>query len=186
MLMNKLLLATVILISGIVGAKAQTTQICRQGEVTFFSYTSVEDIEATNNTVLSFFYPNTNEIGVQVLMRAFTFQKSLMYEHFNESYIESDLYPKAFFKGKIIDFDPNQEGEQTKIIKGEFSLRDVTMPVEFKTKITRKNQSFHLSGTLSLTVDDYNIKIPALLAPNIAKNIEVSFNFQYAPDESKK
>lgn len=88
-------------------SSAQNQQIARQGQVSFFSYTSVENIEANNNQVLSIIDYSKSKIAVSMLMRAFVFKKDLMYEHFNESYIESDLYPKANFEGIIIDFDEN-------------------------------------------------------------------------------
>ena len=183
--MNRQLLSLfTIMIFGL--AQAQDEYITNQGQVSFFSYTSVEDIEAINNQALSVFYPETGQIGARILMRAFTFEKSLMYEHFNESYIESDLYPTAFFQGEIINFDPLQEGSQTKIIKGDFTLRDITTPLQIKAKITKENTGYTISGELEVLVDDYKIKIPAILSPNIAKNIKISFNFQYDPNDNQK
>ncbi|MEM6687380.1 MAG: YceI family protein [Bacteroidota bacterium] len=155
----------------------------RQGQVTFFSYTSVENIQATNNQVLSLFNPNTQEVAVSILMRAFVFKKSLMHEHFNESYIESDLYPKATFNGKISDFTIADTAPQTRIIKGDFTLKDRTKPIEVKATITKTNEGYTIEGTLDIMIDDYNIKVPPLLSPNISKKIEVTFNFTYASYE---
>ncbi|WP_299680504.1 YceI family protein [uncultured Dokdonia sp.] len=183
--MNKLLLLF-FTIYGVGLVHAQDQYITRQGEVTFFSYTSVENIQATNNQVASILYPSSNKIGVQILMRAFTFEKSLMYEHFNESYIESDLYPKATFQGVIVDFDPTQEGTQTRIIKGDFKLRGITKPVEFKAMIVKSDNIYSISGALDVSIKDYEIKVPPILSPNIAKNVQVSFKFQYAPNDNQK
>ncbi|WP_111684448.1 YceI family protein [Winogradskyella tangerina] len=158
--------------------------ITRQGTVTFFSYTNVENIQATNNQVLSLFKPNDSAIAVSILMRAFVFEKSLMQEHFNESYIESDLYPKATFEGSIIDFDPSFEGEQTRIVKGDFTLKDVTMEREIKVKITKSETGYTIEGDFNVSIKDHNIKVPGLLSPNIAETINVSFNFQYEPYEN--
>ena len=44
-----------------------------------------------------------NKLGVQVLMTTFEFKRALMQEHFNENYMESEIYPKAIFKGKYED-----------------------------------------------------------------------------------
>ncbi|WP_430408263.1 YceI family protein [Kordia sp.] len=180
--MNKFLLAFIFIISSSITSETNEF-IERQGQVTFFSYTSVENIQATNNQVLSLFNPETQEIAVSILMRAFVFKKSLMREHFNESYIESDLYPKATFSGKIIGFDATSEDEQTKIIKGDFTLKNITKPVEIKAKITKNADGYIISGTLDVLINDYSINVPPLLSPNISKKIEVSFNFKYAPYE---
>ena len=180
--MNKILLAFIFIISSSI--RTETNEfIERQGQVTFFSYTSVENIQATNNQVLSLFNPETQEIAVSILMRAFVFKKTLMREHFNESYIESDLYPKAEFTGKILDFDATNQDVQTKIIKGDFTLKDITKPVEIKATITKVPEGYTISGSLDVLIDDYNINVPPLLSPNISKKIEVSFNFNYVSYE---
>ena len=182
--MNRLLLLAFLAICTSFTYKEGRKMIERQGQVTFFSYTPVENIQAVNNQVLSSIDLDSNEIAVSILMRAFVFKKSLMHEHFNESYIESDLYPKATFQGAIVDFDSNFSGTQTKIIKGNFTLRNITKPVEIKAQITKENNQYTMKGELEVTVKDYEIKIPPILSPNIAKKIQVSFNFQYKPYEN--
>ncbi len=181
--MNKLILIFFLFLLNGQQSK-QEKIIARQGRVAFFSYTSVENIKAENNQVLSIIDLSTQDIAVSMLMNAFVFEKALMREHFNESYIESDLYPKATFEGKIIDFDPSFEGEQTKIVKGTFSMHGVTKELEIKVKIEKLEDTFILTGTFDAYVKDYNIKIPPLLAGNIAKTISVDFRFEYKPYDS--
>lgn len=157
--------------------------IARQGQVTFFSYTSVENIEAKNNQVLSIIDLEKQEIAVSMLMRAFVFKKDLMYEHFNESYIESDLYPQANFKGKLVDFDVNL-AKQTSTIKGTLTIHGIAKEVAIKTMIENKNNNYTLTGEFIAAVKDFNIKIPAILSSNIAKTINLKFRFQYQPYEN--
>jgi len=150
----------------------------RFGQVAFFSHTDVENIEAVNNQTVCTLNTDTGDIVVHLLMRAFVFKNTLMRDHFNDSYIESDFYPKAIFKGKIIDFDPTQSDIQIRMIKGQFTLRNQTAPLTFKVKIGSANESFILSGITEVFIENYNIKIPKLLSPNIAKSIQVSFDFE--------
>ena len=166
------------------GFNTKPTQfIARQGQVSFFSYTTAENIEAKNNQVLSIIDLSNNEIVISMLMNAFVFKKSLMREHFNDSYIESDLYPKATFKGKIIDFDPLSTTTQTKIIKGTLTLRNIAKEIEIKTTITKNNGSYQLAGEFEIVVEDFNINIPPIVAPNIAKIISTKYRFEYQPYE---
>lgn len=157
--------------------------MARQGQVSFFSYTSVEHIKAENNQVLSIIDLESGEIAVSMLMNAFIFEKALMREHFNESYVESDIYPKATFVGRVIDFDPYGNEEQTRMVKGNFSMHGVTKELEIKTRIQRKANVFLLTGNFETLVKDYEIKIPPLLAGNIAKMISVDFRFECLPYE---
>jgi len=126
---------------------------------------------------------STGQIAVQMLMNTFIFEKSLMKEHFNESYIESDLYPHANFDGEILDFVPKQE-EQTKVIKGSFELHGAKKNIEFKASIVYNNGIYTLKGDVQLSVKDYNIKIPSLLSPNIADAIAVNFNLEFESYEN--
>ena len=158
--------------------------IARQGQVSFFSYTAIENIKAENNQALSIIDLQNGNIAVSMLMNAFVFEKALMKEHFNESYIESDIYPKAVFEGKIIDFDPLTENVQTKMVKGIFTMHGVSKNVEVKTKIEHIGENYILTGTFDALVKHYNIKIPPLLAGNIADTISVNFRFEYRPYEN--
>lgn len=158
--------------------------IARQGHVAFFSYTSVENIKAENNQVLGIIDLQQGEIAVSMLMNAFIFEKALMREHFNESYVESDIFPKATFEGAILNFDADQMGDQTRIVKGIFSMHGVAKELEIKAKIEHINKNYIVSGTFEAVVKDYEIKIPALLAGNIAKTVSVDFRFECVPYEN--
>ena len=181
--MNKLFLV-LFFCSSLGFAQSTTKVITSQGQVSFFSYTSVENIKAENNQVLSIIDLTDGSIAISMLMNTFIFEKALMKEHFNESYIESDIYPTATFEGNIVDFEPKTDGKQTKIIKGKFVMHGVTKQLEVKTVIERKNGVYTASGTFETFVKDYHINIPPLLAGNIAKSIEVNFKFEYRPYEN--
>ena len=112
-------------------------------------------------------------------MRAFVFKKDLMYEHFNEAYIESDMYPKANFVGNIIDFDTSKTESQTRIIRGNLTIHGITKPVEIKANIENKNGKYNIFGDFKINVNDFQIQIPPILASNIAKTILVNFDFKY-------
>ena len=71
----------------------------REGHVHFFSSTPIEDIEADNHQMSGLLDASNGSFAFQVQMRAFHFEKALMEEHFNESYVESDTHPKATFQG---------------------------------------------------------------------------------------
>lgn len=161
----------------------QNQFIARQGKISFFSYTSVENIEANNNQVLSILDIEKSEIAISMLMRAFVFKKDLMYEHFNESYIESDLHPKANFIGEIIDFDANTSEKQTKIISGKLTIHGITKEVKIKANIENTTKNYIISGEFDVQVKDFEIKIPPILSSNIAKTIAIKFQFQYQPYE---
>ncbi len=181
--MVRILAVFLIAFLSISDADSNEKVIARQGKVSFFSHTSVEDIKAENNQVLSVIDLSKGEIAVSMLMNAFIFEKALMREHFNESYIESDIYPKAVFEGVLVDFDPAAQGEQTRMAKGLFTMHGVSKQLEIKVKITNDSNGYVVSGNFETLVKDYDINIPPLLAGNIAKSISIDFRFEYEPYE---
>ena len=173
---------TILMSVSFLGLMAQK-QLTREAFIKFYSETPVENIEAKNNQVLSILDIDKNEIAVSMLMRAFVFKKDLMYEHFNESYIESDIYPKASFLGKILDLDLVSKETQTKIIRGKLTVHGITKEIDIKTTIEYIDDNYVLSGNFNVLVKDFEIKIPPILSSNIAKTISIKFRFQYQPYE---
>lgn len=167
----------------IVVVQAQDRIITRQGQISFFSYTSVENIEASNNQVHSIVDLASKQIAVNMLLRAFVFKKALMEEHFNESYVESDIYPRLKFEGNLENFDRETKEAQTRIVKGILDFHGVQKEVSIKVKIELLQNRYLFSGDFEIGIDDYDIKVPPLLAPNIAKTITIKFRFEYEPYE---
>ncbi|MBL4754635.1 MAG: YceI family protein, partial [Flavobacteriales bacterium] len=77
--------------------------ISSSSEISFYSETPIEDIEATNTRSSSLLNTKDKKLVFQIPIKAFKFEKNLMEEHFNENYLESDKYPKASFNGYIMD-----------------------------------------------------------------------------------
>ncbi len=182
--MSKITTVIFVLCSWMASYGQKTDQyITRQGQTSFFSYTSVENIKASNNQALSILDIAKKEIAIVILMRAFVFEKALMEEHFNESYIESDIYPKATFEGSIPDFDGSLNDVQTKMIKGVLTVHGVDKNIEIKTKIEKTKEAYAFSGDFEVDIADFDINVPPIVEKNIAKTISITFRFEYMPYE---
>ena len=166
-----------------ISINAQDKYFTKSGNVSFFSYTLVEDIKADNNQVLSIIDAKNGEIVIKILMRSFQFKKALMQEHFNENYIESHKYPKAIFKGTINNFETLDEIKETEII-GKLTIRGIEKEVIIKTNIERQKNKISLKGDFSVKVSDFDIKIPAVVSKNISRTIKISFDLNYKPYKS--
>ena len=98
--MKKVLFTLIALISVSLTINAQKQKTSKT-HIKFFSTTPVEDIEANNYATVGTIEPATGKIVFSVPMQSFEFEKSLMQQHFNETYLESEKFPYATFKGKI-------------------------------------------------------------------------------------
>lgn len=159
---------------------SQGKYITKDGYISFFSHSLVEDIKADNKQVLSIIDSETGEIAIQLLMRSFLFKKALMQQHFNESYVESHKYPKATFKGFILNFKELEDTDDTEI-KGTITIHGIEKEISIIARINSNQKVIKISGDFMVEVADFNIKIPAVVRNNIAKIIKVDFNLEHKP-----
>jgi len=153
-----------------------------QGSITFFSSAPLEDIEAKNGKVISLINISNNEIVVRVPIKQFLFRNSLMQEHFNENYMESERYPHATFKGKIneiIDF--GKPGTYDVSSTGVLNIHGVNQKRTLKGRLIITNPGMTLTTRFDVLLADHKIKIPRIVFNKIAEKIAVTTNFTYSP-----
>jgi hypothetical protein len=154
---------------------AKEIYFTRSGNVSFFSSTPIEDIKADNDQMTCVMNLETGEVSFRIPILGFNFKNGLMQEHFNENYMESDIYPNASFKGKINDWgniDLN-ETHQSVRLDGTMTIHGVSKKISEKGMISLINDNVHGSSKFQIMVADYDIEIPKLLRENIAKVIDV-------------
>lgn len=145
----------------------------------FYSEAPVEDIEAINQDGQSAINLSTGEIVFSIPIKAFIFEKSLMQEHFNENYLESEEYPRAIFKGVISGYDIEKTAWQQAIAQGKMVIHGIENDFSCKGKIKIENSALKIETKFPIQLNDYNIKIPKIVFYNIAEIIEVTINFDY-------
>jgi len=165
---------------------AQTLYITRNGQISFFSKTPMENIDATNNEVTSMINSTTGEMVYAVLIKSFRFERALMEEHFNENYLESDKFPKATFSGKIINSDKidfSKNGNYQATVEGELTIHGIKKPVSSTGTIIVAGTKLSATSMFSIRLADYNIKIPSLVADKISETIDIKVNCEYQPKQ---
>lgn len=156
--------------------------LTRTGTIKFFSETDIENIEAINNQVSSVLNSENGEMAFTLLMKAFSFEKALMQEHFNEKYVESEKFPKAKFKGSIVDYSAKSITETPTefTVKGSLTIHGVTNEIEVKETL-HKTSDNRIVGKSTFTIkpEDYDIEIPSAVRENISKTIEINVKVDY-------
>ncbi|MEP1033250.1 YceI family protein [Ekhidna sp.] len=148
--------------------------------IRFYSDAPMEDIEAINESATSIVDIGSKTIVIVVPIKSFSFKKKLMQEHFNENYLESDDFPNAIFKGKLIDWN-GSEGSSTALAEGTLELHGVIKDVTISGDLDYSKNSLKLSTVFSISLEDYNIKIPKAVFYKIAEEVEVTAKLAYAP-----
>jgi len=174
--MKKLLLFLLLFASRLVIQEAisQTLFSTSTGEISFFSSTPVEDISAVNKKVGSIINSDSREVAVQMRITDFSFPNKLMQEHFNENYLESEKYPTATFKGKIVgNEDFTLPGNHTVKATGTMKIHGVEQPLDLIGKLISDGKSLNLKVEFVIKLVDYKIEIPTLVFAKIAEEIQV-------------
>ena len=151
----------------------------KNGNISFFSKTAMEDIKADNNQVMSILDTKTGDLQFSVLVKSFHFQKALMEEHFNENYMESNKFLKALFKGTITDpskIDFSKDGVYKVNVSGEMNLHGVTKKIVSNGTITINAGIITASSIFPIKLAEYEISIPKLVKDNIAETINITVN----------
>src|ERR1700754_2432839 len=149
--------------------------------ISFYSDAPLEDITADNKKVTTIFNSGTGDIVFSVPMKEFKFAKSLMQQHFNEKYVESEKYPKATFQGKIAGFNPGTTGVQNGKAQGKLTIHGVTKDIDVPGTIEAQGKKLVMKSKFKVKVADYDIEIPQIVFNNIAEEVEVTIDFLYKP-----
>jgi len=162
-------------------SNSQKQFLTKNGAITFFSSTTMADIKADNNQVLSIIDASNGKMAIIILMKSFMFKKALMQEHFNENYVESDLFPKATFKGEILNFETIKNSETKLEVKGSITIHGKRKEIIIPATFIRSENTIFVKGEFNLLLSDYNIKIPSIVSKKIAKELKVTFEFNHKP-----
>lgn len=168
---------TILLLSTALSSWSQKFSI-EKSYIKFFSSATIEDITAENTKANSIFNEATGEVVFSIPIQEFQFAKSLMKEHFNEKYMESEKFPKSTFQGKINDFKPDG-GLQTVTASGKLTIHGVTHEVQIPGTIEKANGKITMKAKFMVKLEDYKITRPRLLWKNIAEEVEVTVEFNY-------
>jgi polyisoprenoid-binding protein YceI len=158
-------------------APAPTKYFTRTGTISFFSATPLEDIAARNQLVAAVVDMQTGQVALTVLMKEFKFPKSLMQDHFNENYVESEKYPKALFSGHLVGMQAASlagAGPQAVQVEGDLTIHGITQRVRVPGTLALQDNHLLVNTKFVVVPADYHIEIPLLVRGHIAKTVDVT------------
>jgi|TARA_B110000467_G_C18234951_1_gene430989 polyisoprenoid-binding protein YceI len=147
----------------------------RNAEVYFLSdKEAVELVEAKNTQVGAVIDLTQSELAFQIQLRAFHFDIALMEEHFNENYVESEVYPKATFRGSFIDFPSDLTQQKELVVKGVMDFHGVQKEMEISVQLQIIDEVLYGESEFVLSCSDFGIEIPKLVSDKLADEINVT------------
>jgi polyisoprenoid-binding protein YceI len=174
--MNKRIFITLLILCLATSITAQGKYKTKTASITFeASVPSYEEVKGTNENVSAILNTDTGEFASLALVTGFRFKVALMEEHFNENYLESTVFPKAIFKGKLDGFLMSDVSEEISeyTLKGSITIHGVTQPLEAQVKVKIVNDVIELATEFILKPEQFNIKIPKIVSNKIAEEVFV-------------
>jgi|SRR6218665_2486982 len=156
--------------------------IAKTCEISFFSASPLENIEAVNKACKPILNTATNDLQMKVVVTAFQFDKPLMQEHFNENYMETEKFPNAIFKGKINEkIDWTKDGEYKVTVTGKLTMHGVEKERTVEGVVKIKGTEITLTSKFNIHIADHAIKVPSLYVETIAEDVETKINAVLEP-----
>ena len=182
--MKKSVAAMVSLVLIPLGILGQGKYLTNNGVISFYSHTIIEDITAVNSEVAAVIDGQSGEIAIILKMTQFQFEKKKMQEHFNENYVESEIFPKATFSGSILnntDINYNAPGLYNVKVRGEMTIHGQTQSVSAEGTVKVGSVGIVCSTKFKLNPEDYKIKIPRTVRKNISEQMEITVELACEP-----
>jgi polyisoprenoid-binding protein YceI len=146
-----------------------------EGTVAFVSDAPLERIEASSTLLKGIVDASSKTFAFTLDITSFQgFNSPLQRVHFNENYMEADLYPVATFSGKFIeDIDLLSDGAHEVRVKGKLKIHGVEKERIIKGSVTIARGTMRIQSIFSVLLEDHNIRIPRVVYQKIAKMVTV-------------
>jgi polyisoprenoid-binding protein YceI len=159
----------------------QGTYTCKNAKISLFSAAPIADISASTSSGISTYNAATGELAFSVSISSFQFPKSLMQEHFNTEYMESDKYPKATFVGKIQQHtDLSKNGTFPITVAGELEVHGVKQARTINGNMVVNNGVISMTSEFIVKTADHHIKVPKIVFHKIAEIIKMNVSAVYS------
>lgn len=163
---------------------AQERYRTHSGVISFNASTPLEDIEATNTRVNAIVEGTSGALAVVLLIKDFQFPRKLMQEHFNENFMESGRFPKAYFRGDLAGFraDSLAASDTPYTIEGQLTIHGVSRNVKANASVRKEGTVINLTSQFILAPEAYDIEVPKILFKKIAEEVEVTLQLRLRQD----
>ncbi len=153
----------------------------KNGIINFKSDAPLEVIKAQSKSLQGLIDPNTKEFAFSVDISSFHgFNSDVQRTHFLEDYLEETKFPKAIFRGKIIEdnlFD--KPGTYPVRAKGVLEIHGIEKERIIKGTLTIKPGSAHIETNFLIPLSDHGIEIPKIVKQKIAEEIMVTIDIEF-------
>jgi len=157
--------------------------ICKNGKANFLSDAPLEIIKASTKNLSGALNITDRSFSFSIPTKTFEgFNSSLQKVHFNEDYMETELYPNSTFKGKIIEeVDLSVKGEYKIRAKGKMNIHGVEFDRIVRCDLIVGENKIDVKAVFTVFLADHNISIPSIVNKKIAEEIKLDIQLTLTP-----
>ena len=157
-----------------------------KNSVKFTSSTTVLDFDGVTDRIDGYIYwegdkifSGKNELYFEVDLNTVKTGIGKRDRDMREDVLETDKWPKTYFKGTIVSASKTDSSNSYNIIaKGKMFIHGVEKEMKIPAVIKLQNGTMNVQTRFSVFLKDYNIEAPSLLAfIKVAEEIKLSLNF---------
>lgn len=155
-----------------------------KNSVTFYSSTSLLDFEGKTENIDGYMYwkgekdfGEDTDLYFEIQLNTFDTGIGKRNRDMRDDILETKKYPYASFKGKIVNTEIKDDVYKV-IVKGEMFLHGIKKEMEIPSVITRKNGRMNIKANFSISLKEFNITAPSLIAfIKVADEIKLELDF---------
>lgn len=173
--MKQVVIAVISIFMMLNSTTAQKIYGTRNGKISFSTPTD-DDVKAVNNEVTSRIADN-GQMTFSLLIKGFRFKLAEMQEHFNDQYLESTSFPRADFKGTIINLGEvnfSKDGSYKATVKGDLTMHGVTKTITVNGTIDIKAGKPVVKAAFTTVLKDFKID-----ASSVTDKVTIDISCQY-------
>jgi hypothetical protein len=167
-------------------ADAQDRWFTKSGRIRFDATAkgSPEEVVGNHPAIVCVLDTKTGALQFSALIKGFQFKAALMEEHFNENYMESTKFPKAEFRGTVLDnasVNYGKDGTYPVRVKGNLTIHGVTREVTADGQLVVGGGKVAARSTFNVPLADHAVEVPKLVADKLATVAKVSVDCSLEP-----
>jgi hypothetical protein len=150
--------------------------LTKVGQLTLRVETTIGGIIAHNEQTYCVLDFSTGDVLFMALVKGFEFRRAAVKERFNNTYADSDNFPKIIFKGKIKDFGKinlKKNGSYLVNVNGNLNFHNLNHTLNQTGSIEVKGTKIIAKAKFRLKIDDLKLDISRAERQQIKEFLDV-------------
>lgn len=151
--------------------------------VKFISDAPIEDFSGTTDQIDGYAYwegedpLQKSDMYFEVDLASIDTGIGLRNRHMRDHYLETDKFPSAHFKGKLVSVEKQSENVYKAAVEGKMHIHGAENAFTASGTVTVGEKSFHIQASFPIALSDYRIKIPKIMFYKIDEVMELELDF---------